>query len=143
MAALYTGGKKAAAARWYAKNKERERARMKTYRDSVKQRVYEAYGGALCKCCGETNVKFLTVDHANNDGAKHRREIGQRGGIGVYLWLVENDFPLGFQILCYNCNLGRAHNAGVCPHQIQKVTNQNAQEITLSGDPFAAVSFVC
>jgi hypothetical protein len=114
---MYKGGKKAAAARWYAKNRDRERLRMKAYRDKIKDLVFEAYGGYQCTCCGETEKGFLTIDHINDDGAQHRKAIGQRGGIGIYLWLVENHFPPGFEPRCYNCNLGRAHNKGVCPHK--------------------------
>ena len=27
------------------------------------------------------------------------------------------EFRRRFQILCYNCNLGRSRNGGVCPHK--------------------------
>jgi hypothetical protein len=30
---------------------------------------------------------------------------------------VMNDFPPGFQLLCSNCNHGRARNGGICPHK--------------------------
>lgn len=35
----------------------------------------------------------------------------------LFRWIIENNFPEGFQVLCYNCNLGRAHCGGVCPHK--------------------------
>jgi hypothetical protein len=60
-------------------------------------------------------LRFLTVDHINNDGAEHRRKIGA-GICSLYWWLKKNHFPDGFQILCYNCNGARARNNGVCPH---------------------------
>ncbi|MGI0024681.1 MAG: hypothetical protein ACREA4_05990, partial [Nitrososphaera sp.] len=48
---------------------------------SLKKRVYEAYGGNLCTCCGETEPSFLTIDHIYEDGAEHRRSIrGTQGG---------------------------------------------------------------
>ena len=80
-----------------------------------KDQAYKHYGGYQCACCGETEPKFLTIDHINNDGAKHRREIG-RGGDQIYSWLKEHNYPKGFQILCMNCNWGKARNKGVCPH---------------------------
>lgn len=82
----------------------------------LKQRVYDHYGSA-CACCGEANPAFLTIDHVNNDGAKHRREIGM--GSKIYGWLIKHDFPPGFQLLCANCQLGKLRNNGVCPHQVQ------------------------
>jgi len=38
------------------------------------------------------------------------------GSTKFYRWLVENDFPEGFQILCHNCNFAKSHNPGGCPH---------------------------
>src|SRR5579859_5436767 len=117
MSSVYKGGKKAANARWYAANREEQCFKMKQRREFVKALVYRAYGGYICACCGETDKGFLSIDHINNDGAAHRKMIGNRGGIGVYYWLYNNNFPPGFQILCYNCNLGRARNNGICPHK--------------------------
>jgi hypothetical protein len=30
---------------------------------------------------------------------------------------VKQGFPDGFQTLCFNCNVGKYKNGGVCPHQ--------------------------
>lgn len=79
----------------------------------VKDEVFEAYGGYVCKCCGEKEKAFLTIDHVNNDGAKHRKEVGTR----LYHWLKNNEFPDGFQVLCMNCQWGKRCCGGVCPHQ--------------------------
>lgn len=79
----------------------------------LKDQVFAAYGGYECKCCGETTPEFLQIDHVNDDGAAHRRVLGQRG---LYQWLFRNGFPKGFQVLCSNCNLGKRF-CGVCPHQ--------------------------
>lgn len=76
--------------------------------------VLDQYGGQ-CACCGLAEPLFLTVDHINNDGAAHRRKIGPHG---IYKWLIQNRFPNGFQLLCFNCNCGRARNGGVCPHHL-------------------------
>lgn len=50
----------------------------------------------------------------NNDGAHHRKVVGP-----AYMaeWFVDNEFPDGFQILCFNCNCGRHRNGDVCPHK--------------------------
>ncbi len=78
-----------------------------------------AYYGNECICCGENEKNFLTIDHIEGDGNKHRREIGKAGS-GFYKWLIVNDFPSGFQLLCCNCNAGRYRNKGICPHQEKK-----------------------
>jgi len=59
---------------------------------------------------------FLSIDHINNDGHKHRRENNIRTGEQMYRWLAKNNFPPGFQVLCMNCQWGKRNNNGVCPH---------------------------
>lgn len=34
----------------------------------------------------------------------------------MYRWLMKNKYPSGFQVLCWNCNMGKQINGGVCPH---------------------------
>lgn len=86
----------------------------KKYHDKLKQQIFDHYGWT-CVCCGETILRFLTIDHMNNNGKQHRKEVG--GGNYLYRWLINNKFPEGFQILCFNCNSGRAANGGICPHK--------------------------
>lgn len=85
-------------------------------RNAAKDAVYKAYGGYKCACCGETEPKFLSVDHVRNDGADHKRKHNLRTGEQMYRWLIRNNFPEGFQILCMNCQWGKRNNHGVCPH---------------------------
>lgn len=92
----------------------------------VKAAVFAAYGGYVCKCCGETEQKFLTIDHVNNDGYQWRKttlktgKSSQGSGHHTYAWLVRNNFPDGFQVLCMNCNFGKRMNKGICPHQTRR-----------------------
>ena len=92
------------------REKSREYHQKKT--KPLREQVLAHYGG-VCACCGETEPLFLTIDHVNNDGAKHRKEVASNH---LAKWLVDNDFPEDFQILCFNCNCGRQRNGGVCPH---------------------------
>jgi hypothetical protein len=86
----------------------------KAYRQ-LRREVLDAYGNS-CACCGEPIPEFLTVDHVNNDGAEHRRQIGARS-LHLYKWLKANAFPkTGFQLLCFNCNCSKGFN-GECPHK--------------------------
>ena len=43
------------------------------------------------------------------------------GGTKFYRWLKRNNFPEGFQVLCFNCNCGKEINKGVCPHKSKNV----------------------
>lgn len=96
-------------------------ARNRQIRAALRDETYRAYGGSLCACCGETERAFLSIDHVNNDGAKHRKREGIRTGDELYRWLKKRGFPTGFQVLCMNCQWGKRNNRGVCQHQSSKV----------------------
>jgi hypothetical protein len=70
--------------------------------------------GALCACCGETELAFLSIDHKRNDGNAHRRALGS--ATATYRDIVKRKFPPEFQVLCYNCNHAK-HLVGYCPHE--------------------------
>lgn len=78
---------------------------------------YYSNGNMKCECCGEGIIRFLTIDHTLNGGTKHRRSIGTTGGGVFYKWLIDNKFPEEYDVLCFNCNCGRAYNNGICPHK--------------------------
>jgi hypothetical protein len=78
-----------------------------------------------CNCCGEnSHTEFLAIDHVL--GRKQMDSVPELVKIGyssklkdyfLYEWIVDNDFPEGFQILCHNCNQSKAntrHNS--CIH---------------------------
>ena len=97
-----------------ANEKIKTRGKARERRDFIRKTVFDHYGNK-CVCCGETIEVFLTVDHIYNGGAEHRKEVGS--GIRLYKWLIDNDFPDGFQLLCRNCNWGKHVNNGICPHK--------------------------
>ena len=70
-------------------------------------------GTPVCACCGEVMMEFLSIDHVNGGGGKHRKEIGSAN---VYRWLRRQGYPDGFRVLCHNCNQAMG-NFGYCPHQ--------------------------
>jgi hypothetical protein len=88
--------------------------RAKKYRYNLRMKVFNHYG-KKCACCGDNNINHLTIDHINGGGTNHRRKIGLNGS-SVYFWLIKNNFPEGYQTLCYNCNCSKGH-VGYCPHQ--------------------------
>lgn len=83
--------------------KKRAEYANRTY--AIARRAVLDHFGSRCAYCGEEREFFLTVDHVNDDGVEHRKEVG---GGRLYRWLVAENFPPGFQILCYNCNGAKA-----------------------------------
>jgi len=83
-----------------------------------KLKIYSNYSD-YCVCCGEEDIRFLTLDHIEENGSAHRKEL-KKQKTTIYGWLVKNNFPEGFQILCYNCNTGKSLNSGICPHKKSK-----------------------
>jgi hypothetical protein len=112
----------------YAENPERFLQYKKTHRPRTnelrktrtqryKDACYAAYGGYVCRCCGETEPLFLDLDHIYNDGARDRKSRKWHGTEGLYRWIIKQCFPPIFQVLCRNCNWGKYRNGGICPHQ--------------------------
>jgi hypothetical protein len=97
---------------WREKNREHCRQRAKEYIKGYRRKVLDTYG-RKCVCCGETNEKFLSLDHKNNDGYKDRKKHGTGA---MYQLCIKRGFPSSYQILCYNCNMARAIY-GECPHK--------------------------
>ncbi len=111
---------------WVEANNKRSRDRHQL----VRHEAIMAYGGYVCKCCGETEPKFMTLDHVLNNGAAHRRTMGNQNSARapVFKWLRDHGYPPGFQVLCWNCNSGRHFNGGICPHKTTQETPREFRE---------------
>lgn len=85
-------------------------------RKALKEKVMIHYGHKCnCGCgCQVANINHLTIDHINNDGHIHRKQLGTkvRGGQAFYRWIVKNNFPKDLQILCWNCNCAKEFYGG-------------------------------
>jgi hypothetical protein len=64
-----------------------------------------------CACCAESHLEFLSLDHINGGGHQHRRTVRH-----VYPWLIKNNYPPGYRVLCLNCNFALGI-FGYCPHK--------------------------
>ena len=94
-----------------------ELIRLRDERKRLRNEVISHYNpDRKCVCCGESEIRFLTIDHINGGGNKDRKSVNH-GGTSFLRYLKKNNYPDGFQVLCWNCNLGRAHY-GVCPHKM-------------------------
>jgi hypothetical protein len=84
----------------------------------LRLKTLEIYGGK-CSCCGEREETFLSIDHVNGDGNKHRREVGNNS-ISVLQAIRREGYPPDkYQVLCFNCNRSK-FVLGVCAHQKEK-----------------------
>lgn len=110
-------------------------AKKKAYRDSPERKavlkvnneirlaklwkqVFDLYGWK-CACCEEGNIDFLTIDHINGGGKHERKNREYSMGAGVLTMAVKEADPSKYQILCFNCNMGRQFRGGEkheCPH---------------------------
>lgn len=102
--------------KYYQSHKEEISRRNSKRNQKLKLRVLSHYSNGMpkCACCGESHTEFLSIDHIRGGGNQHRKEIGQ---LTIYHWLIKNNFPEGFQVLCFNCN--HAKSFGQCPHKNQ------------------------
>lgn len=95
--------------------------RAKKHRKNVREQILKFYGN-FCECCGESDPMFLTLDHINNDGTIQRAKFTAEHA--YYAWIVreakKGNIQNDLRTLCYNCNLGRFRNGGVCPHKQSK-----------------------
>jgi hypothetical protein len=66
-----------------------------------------------------TNLVLLTLDHINGDGYKEKNSEGRRfGGTNYYRKLKQKGYPIGFQVLCWNCQaykvlINREHHRAI------------------------------
>ena len=109
----------------YQRNKQAILAKQKnsplvklTKRESahlLKTRVLSHYsnprGIPICNNCGEQDIDILCIDHINGGGSR----VHKKTGVNIYAWLRKNSFPLGFRVLCHNCNSALGFY-GYCPH---------------------------
>ena len=79
--------------------------KVKSWRLQVKVEVLTHYGNDKLACvkCGENRLPCLSIDHIDGGGGKHRKKLFGVDGKSIYYWLIENNFPEGYQTLCMNC----------------------------------------
>lgn len=107
----------ARSSRSHKRHPETSRRASSRYREKLRQEILEAYGGE-CACCGEDEPRFLTLDHVEGGGIKHRKRLNPTGmgGVAVYQKVRQQGFPATYQLLCWNCNCAKGVH-GKCPHQ--------------------------
>ena len=111
---------------WHAAHKEQRNAKQRTpeakeyhrnfshaWSAELKLAAFNKYGKA-CLCCNETHNEMLNIDHIH--GRKSVGHARNMKGPKLYKWLADNNYPSGFQTLCFNCNFSK-HRFGECSHK--------------------------
>lgn len=103
----------------YYKHKEKRLAGTKAWQQRIKREVLSHYceDALKCACCGETIFEFLSIDHINGNGLKHREIVGS--SYRYYSWLKRNKYPKGYRVLCHNCNQATSYGR-TCPHKLME-----------------------
>jgi len=105
----------------------------KNIRDDARLKILKVYSKRLsnsnipcCNCCGEKSyLEFLALDHiAGKKQMDSELELvkleysSKLKGLRLHKWIIKNDYPDGFQILCHNCNNAKGFY-GKCPHEMK------------------------
>ena len=119
-------------AKKYSQDSE-HKTRAKNTRDDARLKILEAYSKRIsnsnvpcCNCCGEKSyLEFLALDHITGrkqmDSEPNLTKLGYSSklkGLPLNVWIIKNDYPDGFQILCHNCNNAKGFY-GKCPHEMK------------------------
>ena len=120
---------------WARNNKVAHSLKGVKARRKLKLETFSRYcdGDIVCKWCGkEREIDLLTIDHIEGGGNKHRKKEGLSGaGYNFYRWLKRNNFPDGYQVLCWNCNYKKRKQemspSNPTKRQLQKATDDGAK----------------
>ena len=116
------------------RDKPENLATAKGKREEKRLKVLKHYSKRLsnsnipcCNCCGENfHVDFLAIDHIRGSKQmdlepelKKLKYTSKLRNQNLHRWIMKNNFPNGFQILCTNCNFakGMKKNNNKCPHE--------------------------
>ena len=74
---------------------------------SYREKVINFYsqGKIECTICKEQDPIVLCIDHIDENNKNKKIPSGNT----FYRWLIKNNFPGGFQVLCHNCNFRKEY----------------------------------
>jgi hypothetical protein len=103
--------------------------KIKEKRLQEKLDVIKSYN-CKCNCCGETNHKFLTIDHVYGRNEDEKVNKSKHSGLQLYRYLKKMGYPKEkYQLLCWNCNSAK-FISGYCPHQKEKYEKRRGGNFT-------------
>lgn len=103
--------------KWREKNPGKHREYQKKAEWQARLTVLKHYSNnkPKCACCGENYLMMLAIDHIKGNGGEMRRNKIHGSGYSLWRYLIKNNFPVGYQVLCHGCNMGKSFY-GFCPH---------------------------
>lgn len=112
--------------------KKNNNERLRNFRELKKTDIIMKLGGS-CALCGESEIKYLTLDHINNDGYKERlngKHLDPHEPYRLSTMLRDKKITLNkikskYQVLCWNCN------AGIKRRKYMETPNNHYQEYEL------------
>ena len=114
----------------------RERCSKKSaaQRRIVRLEVIERYGGR-CVCCGNSNPKYLELDHKNDDGNVEREALPSSiRGARYFKMVLSQPKREDLQILCANCHGAKRYGGCTASdhdeHWTRKPIEYNGLEMT-------------
>jgi len=97
---------------------EKINAQRRASTQRLRKAVIDGLGGK-CACCGVVELEFLTLDHVDGGGRKHRKEKGC--WTAMYREVRDSNFKTKkYRVLCWNCNAAIGITGKVCPHKRKK-----------------------
>lgn len=98
--------------------KNNKNKRQKNNQKDNRRELLEYYSNGFlrCACCYDEKYNELQLDHINGDGKQHRKELGGNSFNVLYSWVVKNNYPPIFQLLCSYCNRAKFDNLE-CPYK--------------------------
>ena len=100
------------------KEQERVRIRLQIHGLKLETLSWVSQGTPVCRRCGMTDIRVLTIDHVFGNGSDHRKLVKGNDSSALYRWLRRHGYPNElrdeFQVLCSNCHLIKeAEESGV------------------------------
>lgn len=94
-------------------NRQKLREFSQRYHREIKLKALRHYSKngsePVCKECGFSDIRALSIDHILGGGAQHRLKVGVKTGTHFYHWLKKQGYPEGYQVLCMNCQFIKRH----------------------------------
>ena len=89
--------------RYYQKHRDEISKQKMERQQKIKKEIILHYASEIkCQRCGFSDMRALSIDHINGGGVKHKKKL-KLLGFDFYRWLIKNNYPEGYQVLCMNC----------------------------------------
>lgn len=94
----------------YFENRDSISSQSKRHREDLRLLILRHYSNGTYTCSGWDgngcsshcdDIRALSLDHINAGGRQERLKFNNH--YRLYAWLIKNNYPSGYQVLCMNC----------------------------------------